>query len=346
MIQEMEMAQDSFRRVADLVQEKQISKVLLVTGSHIHEDKINLLHNASIRIFNHYTPDKGLLDFEKIQRDVSTSSWKPELIVAVGGGRILDTAKLIVHCFSKDEKPYFIAIPSTAGSGSEATSFAVVYKGREKYSIENPDMLPDHVLLDAKMLETLPPEQRAISGIDAFSQAVESIWNKHATHLSINKATQALDLIYNNLADFVHLKSDERDQSMLIASYKAGEAIAITRTTGCHALSYYLTAEHDIPHGQAVGFFLPSFFIYNDVPEADTRLQMIYDVLNVGMASKAFEAVTLLMKRCGLATRFSQIDLNVDIDKLVDSVNHQRFSNNPVAFDRDRLKTLITHYIT
>jgi len=344
MSQRMEIVKNSFSAVADLVKERKAKNILLITGYHFDKEKIKELDVSSGQYLHHYVPAQELLNLEKIQNDVSEFSRKPEVIVAVGGGRILDAAKLVIR-FLEKEKPYFIAIPTTAGSGSEATPFAVFYKGKEKYSIEDPMMLPDYVLLDANLLSTLSSQQRAISGIDALAQAIESAWNKNATHISIAKSTQALSVVYNNLVEFVNIRSYESDAAMLHAAHMAGEAIAITRTTGCHALSYYLTAEHGISHGQAVGFFLPAFFIYNDHPEAHERLQLIYEVLNVRMASEAFDAITVLMKNCGLATRFSEMNLDVDIDKLVHSVNHQRFSNNPVAFDRNRLKELITQYI-
>jgi alcohol dehydrogenase len=345
MNQRMEQVEDSFSVVSHIIKEKNISTILLVTGHHFDESKIKELALSSKQYLNHYAPSQELLNLETIRHDVAKFSSESELIVAVGGGRILDATKLVVHCLGKENRPYFIAIPTTAGSGSEATPFAVVYKNREKYSIEDLTMLPDCVLLDASMLSTLPSSQRAISGIDAFAQAVESAWNKNATEVSISRSVQALNLIYNSLADFVLKRNYKRDQAMLHAAYMAGEAISITRTTGCHALSYYLTAEHGVPHGQAVGFFLPAFFIYNDQPEFQKKLHIIYEVLKVRKAADAFEAVTNLMKNCGLATRFSEINLEVDIDKLVHSVNHQRFSNNPVAFDSNRLKELITQYI-
>lgn len=344
MKQRMERVEDSFRTVSALIKEKKISRVLLITGHHFNKEKIKELDSSSGQHLFHYISEPGLLDAERVQKDMSQLSQEPELIVAVGGGRILDAAKLGIRYFST-RRPYFIAIPTTAGSGSEATPFAVTYKNKEKHSIEDASMLPDYVLLDANMLVTLSPKQRAISGIDALAQAIESAWNKNATAYSIAKSQQAINLVYKNLFDFVNERNYERDETMLYAAYLAGEAIAVTRTTGCHALSYYLTAEHGIPHGQAVGFFLPAFFIYNDEPEAAKKLQIIYDALKVSNAPGAFDAITSLMKNCGLATRFSELGLEVDIDKLVGSVNHERFSNNPVAFNGTRLKELITQYI-
>jgi alcohol dehydrogenase len=344
MMQRMEMVKDSFSVVSDIIKTKKAANILFITGYHFDKGKIQELNIFPEPYLHHYIPERGLLNFEKIQTDVNAFPGKSQIIVAIGGGRILDAAKLVIRCLA-NERPYFIAIPTTAGSGSEATPFAVVYKDKEKYSVEDSIMLPDYVLLDANMLATLSSRQRAISGIDALAQSVESIWNKNATEFSIVKSTKALRLVYNNLVELVNTKDFESDQSMLHAAYMAGEAIAVTRTTGCHALSYYLTAQHGVPHGQAVGFFLPAFFIYNDRPEVQDKLRIIYDVLNVQNASEAFDVLTSLMKNCGLATRFSEMGLNVDIDKLVLSVNQQRFSNNPVAFDSDRLKKLIIQYI-
>jgi alcohol dehydrogenase class IV len=344
MMQRIEIVEDSFSVVSDMIKTKKAANILLITGYHFDKDRVQQLNISSGQVLHHYIPVQALLNFEKIQADINGFPEKPDILVAVGGGRILDAAKLVIRCLA-NEKPYFIAIPTTAGSGSEATPFAVVYKDKEKYSVEDSTMLPDYVLLDANMISALSSKQRAISGIDALAQSVESTWNKNATEFSITKSTKALRLVYNNIVEFVNTKNFERDQTMLRAAYMAGEAIAVTRTTGCHALSYYLTAQHEVPHGQAVGFFLPAFFIYNDRPEVRDKLHIIYGVLNVRNASEAFDGIASLMKNCGLATRFSEMNLQVDIDKLVHSVNQQRFSNNPVAFDSDRLKELINQYI-
>jgi alcohol dehydrogenase class IV len=129
---------------------------------------------------------------------------------------------------------------------------------------------------------------------------------------------------------------------MLWAAHLAGAAIAITKTTGPHALSYYLTAHHDVPHGQAVALFLPLFFLYNE----ENIPSQLYEAFQASTASEAFIICTKFLKKLELATNFNELNIeNVDIDALLKSVNHERFSNNPVPFDENVLRSLINHYL-
>ncbi len=310
--------------------------VLFVIG---HHDLINLDDIAKKSISIIRIPP-GLPDQDVIQNLLSTIKITPATVVAIGGGRIMDAAKLIIH-WSQWQRPYFIAVPTTAGSGSEATPFAVVYKKGEKFSIQDPTLLPDFVLLETCHLGLLSKKQRAISGIDALAQAIESLWNKNADPISKTYASQALRIMLPQQVSFVNEPDALKDKNQLWASYLAGRAISITRTTGCHALSYYLTSRHDIPHGQAVALFLPLFFHYNQ----QTDLSSIHKLMNVADASAAFDFLNQSMKDCGLATNFRELGIEVNIDALLQSVNAERFGNNPVPFDSVELKKLIIQYL-
>lgn len=310
--------------------------VLFITGYHdaIKTEKLRNKSITTIRI------PAGLPDQAVIEKIVSSTQEIPSTIVAIGGGRIMDAAKLILH-WSQWKRPAFIAIPTTAGSGSEATPFAVVYKQGEKFSVQHPSILPDLVLLETCHIRLLSEKQRAISGIDALAQAIESLWNVNADPISTTYASQALAIMLPQFVSFVNQRNPEIDKQQLWASYLAGRAISITRTTGCHALSYYLTSRHGVPHGQAVALFLPLFFYYNR--QAD--LSVIYKLMKVADAPSASALLTQLMKDCGLATNFRELEIEVNIDALLQSVNAERFGNNPVPFDAGKLKMLITQYL-
>ncbi|WP_341768574.1 iron-containing alcohol dehydrogenase, partial [Escherichia coli] len=155
-------------------------------------------------------PD-GLLQLDVIPKVAYT-----EAIVAVGGGKVMDFAKGIIHEW--DKPAFFLAVPTTAGSGSEATPFAVFYSGSEKVSLDRPSLLPQMVILDASMVKNLSTQQRAISGADAFCQCIESLWNIKRTDASEGFAAQGLKKLHQHLPAFVKSTDAAVDAEMLDAA--------------------------------------------------------------------------------------------------------------------------------
>lgn len=191
---------------------------------------------------------------------------KPTAFIAVGGGTSTDTTKLLNFAIStglsvrellvRRECPTllpFLAVPTTAGTGAEATRFAVCYDGETKYSIDFPEIRPSHVLILPELTASLPAYQKASTNFDAYAQAVESLWARGATDESRVFANRALEL----------MRADNWPE----AAYWAGRAIDISRTTAAHAFSYYLTSHYGIPHGHAVYMVFPYICRNNGHPE-------------------------------------------------------------------------------
>ncbi len=259
-------------------------------------------------------------------------------IIAIGGGSVIDLAKAIIY-LSGNAIP-FVAVPTTAGSGSEATPFAVVYREGKKESWMQDLLLPSIVVLDPELVFSLPAYQVACTGMDCLSQAVESYWSKNSNSQSRSFSKKAI-------ATWIHsfqraVEGDTQAKSdMLYAAYEAGRAIAITRTTGPHALSYLLSSRYNVTHGQAVALFLPLFFRYNQ-PGND-----LCSLLHVENANEAAEWLTKQMKQAGLQTDLNGLGIDRDaiLEQLLAEVNEERFANNPVGFDRAALTTLIKKYL-
>lgn len=180
-----------------------------------------------------------------------------DVVIAVGGGGILDLCK--AACGTLRERPVLVAIPTTAGSGSEATPYASLLQrqsyGWEKVTVTNRHQLPDIIVLDPVGVVSLPARQRAISSLDALSQAVESYWCFYATSATRELSLKSISLLREHMEEF------QRGQNryigrMLNAAYLAGRAIAIAPTNICHAISYPLTSQFGVPHGWAVAFTL------------------------------------------------------------------------------------------
>lgn len=340
--QKIIQGEGSIQEINAVLKDAKCNSVFLVTGKHFQLSAYPGLFN-SLSVEHFIKPGMNVEEEEVKQAFTIFSKDTNRAIVAIGGGSVMDLGKAVIHhCVEPSlPTPFFIAIPTTAGSGSEATHFAVVYKQKKKVSLVHQALLPQLVVLDPGLTYSLSAYQTAVSGMDAFSQAVESFWNVNATEESKQYATESILLWKGSFLSAVKRPDPEARKKMLWASHLAGKAINITRTTGPHALSYYLTIQHEVPHGQAVALFLPLFFLYNK------RGNELYSLLGVNDEPEAMEMIQQVMKQAGLATNFSELGLSKDeiIDPLLDEVNEERFANNPALFDRVKLKQLIREHL-
>lgn len=330
----------SLLEIPALLKEREQGSVLFITGQHLLQDDSFLELCAELSVpYDIVHPPDGVLQVDDIP-----SFTNLDTVIAIGGGKVMDFAKGIL--FRHSQPAFFIAAPTTAGSGSEATPIAVFYNRKEKVSLDAPHLLPAIAILDPALLAGLPRHQRAISGADALAQSIESVWNAHSRDDSEKFALTALELLWQNLNQFVNGAEEALNDKMLWAAYLAGKAITITRTTGPHALSYFLTAHHGVPHGQAVALTLPLFFLYNEEQHNRSQMAKIYKTLKVQNAQEAFTACRQMMQNLGLATTLQDLQLqNISLDKWLQSVNQQRFSNNPVPFNSEKLKALFQRYL-
>lgn len=218
---------------------------------------------------------------------------KVDAFIAVGGGTVLDTTKLVRGL--EGGLPPFLAIPTTAGTGAETTRFAVYYDQGKKMSADDVRYLPTDVVLVPSFTRTQSDYQRASTEFDAYAQAVESLWAKGATDESRAHARKALELMAAG--------------EQMLGSYWAGRAIDISRTTAAHALSYYMTSHHGIPHGHAVYMMFPYVCQANGHPEFIKRVPEL----------------------CTLREFAHQkgLDWTELVKALLANVNLQRLGNNP-----------------
>ena len=255
-------------------------KILLVTG------KTSYSQSGAQAILNHVLKDEmtfRFYDFEvnpKIDDAIRGVNFAREnnieLIIAVGGGSAIDMAKLIKAFYASPNDCYelargklemsdpcipLIAVPTTAGSGSEATHFAVVNIGYDKYSLASQLLLPYIAVLDGNLIDTCSPYQKACNGLDALAQSIESAWAAGSTEQSRGYAFEAVELCAKNLKSVVEGDANLLTlQGMSNAAHRAGKAINISKTTAAHAWSYGITNHHGIPHGHAVWLTLPKIF--------------------------------------------------------------------------------------
>jgi len=204
-----------------------------------------------------------------------------DFIVAVGGGSVMDIAKLSSILATDQytvrdllDNPLLgqkfiktLMIPTTAGTGSEATpnSIVAVPEKELKVGIVNVAMIADYVILDSRMIKKLPRKIVAATGVDALAHAIECFTSKKSNPFSDTFALEALDLIFNNIEEACD-NPDAMDakKSMLIASFYAGVAITASGTTAVHALSYPLGGKYHIPHGVSNAMMLVPVMKFNE----------------------------------------------------------------------------------
>lgn len=322
----------------------------------------------AVTLFSGFEPNPKI---EDVQRGVAKCrEAEPDLVLALGGGTAIDLAKMIASMSKHEECPRdivqngsslsqgtlpLVAIPTTAGTGSESTHFAVVYMDGQKYSVADPCLLPCVAVVDPELTYSVPPKMTAATGLDAFCQAIESIWAVGATEKSVAYATSAATLAFEHLPAAVNAPTPEARHAMSLASHLAGKAINISKTTLPHAISYALTADYGIPHGAAVATTLSSVLAYNfGISKSDCadqrgaahvrqRLQLILDILRAGTVEEACHQIETFVSSLGCNPTLASAGIQTDesLRVLASRVNAARLSNNPRMANQDALFSLL-----
>jgi len=329
-------------------------RVLLVTGKNSYQLSgaeafiLPIIGNIESHRVSEFQPNPTLTD--TLQGVKQFQAFKPDCIIAIGGGSVLDMAKLINFFGSTglDATNYLeekvdvelpallplIAIPTTAGTGSEATHFSVLYYDKIKYSVAEKCMLPNGVVLNPELTQVMTPYQTACTGMDALAQGIESYWAVGSTAESREYAEKAIRLAWQFLEPAVKQPTLESREKMQEAAYWAGRAINISKTTLCHALSYVLTSHYGYPHGHAVAVFLPEIF------RAHARSKVVSDFLS-GLLGEGRVADNLhrLVLEIGLGRK--NVFHEEDICTAVSGVNLERLKNNPLEFSEQGLEEVV-----
>ena len=361
---------------AEIVRARGSVRVLLVTGKRSFRasgaDRLlaGLEAVAEVRRWSDFRPNTDAADLAVGLGVVE--DFGPDLILAVGGGSAMDMAKLLCAYEGTsreaallkgiraggsvdDRRMQLVLAPTTSGSGAEATRFAVVYIGDDKFSIAGPAMLPDAVILDPSLTRSGSRYQRATSGIDAVAQAIESLWATGATERSRGFARHALRLLLPNIEPFVNEADAEASHRMALGSHLAGRAIDISKTTAAHALSYGITKGYGVSHGHAVALTLGAFIEAHadasssslqpgiDSTTHNQNMQIILSLLAAGNGTEAADNFTALLERLGLNPSLPAAGLveEKQRDHLIVGVNTERLGNNPVLFDKAGLRDIL-----
>lgn len=270
-------------------------------------------------------------------------------LISIGGGSAMDTAKAVKAMLlaendeaalrselTRDEAIPHIAIPATAGTGAEATQFAVMYVAGRKVSLSHPALLPDGVALDASLLDTLPVYHKKSCALDALCQGIESYWAKGATEDSRVNAFLAVTGILDNIRGYL-AGDPAAAEGMLEASYRSGRAIQISRTTAAHAMSYQITKRLGLAHGHACALTLPA--LWEQMLDQEDALPVLMDLAQkMRLGSEYMPPKLLWGLLIDLEMEPERVPDEATLDILADSVDPERLSNHPVPMTWEDLK--------
>lgn len=273
-----------------------------------------------------------------------------DAILAVGGGSTIDVAKCIkLYCKMNPEKNYLtqeysdsgvplVALPTTAGTGSESTKYAVIYYEGQKQSVTHDSIIPDYAILEPKFLKTLPPYQKKSTMLDALCQGIESWWSVNSTEESKGYSKSAVETIVKYMDGYIFDGDGKAAERIMLASNYAGRAINITQTTAPHAMSYKLTSLYGLPHGHAVALCLPQVWKYmlahmEKCIDPRGREYFKRTLAEIPTDVQWFEATLEKLEiQCPQAG-----DREKELALLTQSVNSVRLKNNPVILSDDAI---------
>ena len=290
----------SLKRLPELAKNLKKSKAYIISGPHLEKigmvDKCREALKAAGIESDAFTQTEGNPSTDTVAKAANGfKSSKADFIVAFGGGSPLDVAKAVavIASYGGNITDYegggkvlgpvvpMIAIPTTAGTGSEVTAFSVItdHSRNYKLTVFSNYLLPAYAILDPELITTVPKSTAAACGIDAMVHALEAFISKAASPFSDLFAKEALRLIGTSIRDYVSDRSNlAACESMLIGSLFAGIAFSHARLGDVHAMSHPVSAYFDVAHGVANAVLLPTVVDYN-MTYANEKYKYIYDCI-------------------------------------------------------------------
>ncbi len=363
----------SISKLSKILSDKNIKNLLLVTGknsftlSGAEKALVPLFDLFNVIRFNDFEVNPK---FEDALKGTSIARVNNiDAVVSIGGGSVIDIAKLILAFLAPKQNPKNIikgiqkpiyskiphySIPTTAGTGSESTHFAVVYLEKIKYSVSADFLTPDVAILDGELMISNSREQKAYNGLDALAQAVESHWATGSNKESRSYSRKAIPILYKFLPKVVAGDAKKNDyQKFMFAANLAGKAINISKTTSPHAFSYCFTSKYGIPHGHAVWLTLPKIFEIHlntfDINKLNLKSyeefrKILGEILSL-LGIKENRLLIELQKLLGdLGLEFSMEKLGASSKsarrEIANDVNLERLRNNPVSLSKTDIEAI------
>ena len=290
--------ENAMDNVTDIIRARGAKKVAIFTDKGIEAVGLFALPEAAVKasgaeyyVLDDLRPEPSYMEVQKLIDQFKADG--ADLIVACGGGSVLDTAKLASVLVTDEygvkellDEPGrakkcvpIVLIPTTAGTGAEVTPNAIVAVPEKelKVGIVNENMIADYVILDARLIKNLPVKIAAATGVDAMAHCIECFTSNKKNPLSDTFALEGLDMIINNIEEAcLNPDAMEAKKKMQIAAFYGGLAITASGTTGVHALSYPLGGKYHIAHGVSNAILLVPVMKFNE-PVIRPLLAQAYD---------------------------------------------------------------------
>lgn len=352
---------ESLNKIKDIITEVGCKKILLLTDEGIYKagliDRILPKFNnkgIDIKLINNIPTEPKVNEVNIIYQHAKKI--EADMLIAMGGGSVIDVTKLIavlktskysIYDIVKDsriiEKGIItLMIPTTAGTGAEATPNAIVTIPEKeiKVGVVNDNLIADYVILDPSLTLELPKKITASTGIDALAHALECYISKKANPFSDIFALKAIELIFNNLEKAYNDGNNlEARNNMLLASFYGGVSIATSSTVAVHALAYPLGGKYGIPHGVSNAMLLAEVMAFNKDEIVD-KLACISDQINKDYIDKStdekakfvIDSIFRLVKSINIPDNLKECGISEkDINSMVKGASKvtRLLNNNP-----------------
>ena len=341
-----------FRMLGDVLNELGVERCVIACGKHFAPEakKLSETIPAICAVYGEVEANpqlSGIVETAKLARECNADA-----VLGIGGGSSLDTAKFAAAIALGDAsaEDYYrgvvpfpekrlkiIAVPTTAGTGSEVTQVSVVSHGTEKRTINNPVFMPSAAIVDPELSASVPPRTTMNTGLDAMAHALEGYWSRNHQAIPDLMAIESVRLVLENLETAYKDGSNmEARSNMAFAALLGGLAFALPKTAASHACSYPLSEDYHLPHGEACAFTLDSLVKIN----ADDRLEYLARRVGLKDTNELAERIAALKELAGLRRKLGDLG-EVDMDKLVhDCAVHPLMNNNPVKLSEDMLRDM------
>ncbi|WP_258105748.1 iron-containing alcohol dehydrogenase [Marinoscillum sp. MHG1-6] len=352
------ISETALNLLLEQIDQSNAQNVFVLTDPHV-ADKIkpvfNGLTSKSIRVFYHLSTgaEPSFSDFDQII--LAARAAKTDFVVGVGGGSVLDIAKLVAALTNatepisnyvgngliKSRNISLVCVPTTSGAGSESSPNAILIDDSDnsKKGIIDAVLMPDGVYIDPTLIASLPPSITAYTGLDALTHCIEAFANKFAHPVVDVYALEGIKLISQNLGKAIANGNDlEARKKVALGAYYGGMCLGPVNTAAVHALAYPLGTKFKIAHGLSNALLLPFVLEYN-LEAAESR----YAQISLAMGGEALDSdretalqgialIRKLIRECGMPSRLSELEIQLkDVDQMAaDAMLIQRLLKNNV----------------
>ena len=355
-------------KINKLIKRNSYNKIFFITGKKTYKSyglKKKIINNYKKNKIKIFVKKEFIPQFSELKNILKAiKKFKPDLLIAIGGGCVIDYAKIssissnkkininnIINYSTNDLPIHLIAVPTTAGSGAEVTSNAVIYYKKKKFSVEGNELLPKYFFLDYNFLRKCPKSIRISSGFDAISQSIESLFSIKSNRKSIFFAKKSLKILFANYLNYVHKPNFTNTMNMANGANLSGKAINISKTIAVHALSYPLTSQYKLPHGISVALFLNSILEYNflnykkfKIPfNIVNRYKILFKLTKTKNINNLLNYIDEIKVKAGIGKNLSFYRINIKKNSKIffSGINKKRLKNNPLLLSKKNINEIL-----